>query len=66
MNKPPWCAQGDPRAIAAAVTRLQRDPALAARLARDGRIHVETHFNRTVMLDRMESLFLRHARARHR
>jgi glycosyltransferase involved in cell wall biosynthesis len=58
--------KGDPAAIAAAVTRLQRDPALAARLARDGRIHVETHFSRTVMLDRMESLFLRHARARHR
>jgi glycosyltransferase involved in cell wall biosynthesis len=56
--------KGDPAAIVAAITRLQRDPALAAQLARAGRAHVERHFSRTVMLDRMESLFLRHARRR--
>ena len=56
--------KGDPAAIAAAIARLRRDPALAARLARAGRVHIETHFSRTVMLDRMESLFLRYARPR--
>ena len=56
--------KSDPPAIAAAIRRLQQDPALAARRARDGRNHVDNHFSRTVMLDRMESLFLRYARPR--
>jgi glycosyltransferase involved in cell wall biosynthesis len=54
----------DPAAIAAAITRLQGDPALAARLAAAGRAHVEEKFSREAMLDRMESLFLRYARPR--
>nr|WP_200915979.1 glycosyltransferase family 4 protein [Jeongeupia sp. HS-3] len=54
----------DPAAIVAAITRLQQDPKLAARIGEAGRIHIETNFSREVMLDRMESLFLRHARPR--
>jgi glycosyltransferase involved in cell wall biosynthesis len=58
--------KGNPMAIAAAIRRLRHDPALAARIAHKGRLHVEAHFSRTVMLDRMESLFLRYARTRQR
>jgi glycosyltransferase involved in cell wall biosynthesis len=57
--------KSDPAALAAAITRLQRDPALAARLAAAGRAHVEANFSRNAMLDRMESLFLRFARPRN-
>jgi glycosyltransferase involved in cell wall biosynthesis len=57
--------KGDPAAIAAAIVRLRQDPALAARLAHAGRVHVETFFSRTAMLDRMERLFLRYARSGH-
>lgn len=57
--------KSDPAAIAAAITRLQRDPALAARLAAAGRAHVDANFSRNAMLDRMESLFLRFARPRN-
>lgn len=56
--------KSDPAAIAAAVTRLQGDPALAARLAAAGRAHVEANFSRQAMLERMEGVFLRFARPR--
>ncbi len=45
-------------ALAAALARLEDDPALRARLAGRGREHVQAHFARGRMLERMEAVFL--------
>ncbi len=55
----------DVAGIAAALTRLSQDPALAARLGAAGRVHVLRHFSLDAMLDATEQLFSDIRRARN-
>ena len=49
----------DPEAMAAALARLLRDPALAGRLARGGQERVASGFSSEARLDRIEALYAR-------
>jgi glycosyltransferase involved in cell wall biosynthesis len=48
---------GDPAALAEAVTRLLRDPELAAAFGRAGRARVEGHLRLDTMVERTEALY---------
>lgn len=47
----------EPRALAAAICRLLRDPALRARFVRNGREHVLRNFTRSRLIERTEQLY---------
>ena len=47
---------GDAAGIAAAITRLASEPGLARDLGRNGRAHVEQHFARSEMAEKMEAI----------
>jgi glycosyltransferase involved in cell wall biosynthesis len=56
----------DAAALVAAITRLRRDPALAARIAHQGRAHVEAHFDAVTNTQRLLDLLkdrIEHRRA---
>ena len=48
---------GDPAALAEAVTRLLRDPELAAAFGRAGRARVERELRLDTMVERTETLY---------
>ncbi len=50
---------GDPGALAAAITRLAHDRALARRLGADARRHVRRHYSREAMRRRFEDFYTR-------
>ena len=57
---------GDPQALAAAVDRLLRDPALARRLATAARHRAREQFGRDAMVRRFEAFYYQLARMEHR
>lgn len=48
----------DPEALAQSIALLLREPELAARLAKEGRRRVETHYSREAMVRRFERFYL--------
>jgi len=47
---------GDPQALANALIRLERDPRSGVEMGRRGREYVATHFDRTALAQKMETL----------
>jgi glycosyltransferase involved in cell wall biosynthesis len=48
---------GDPDALAEAIRRLAADPDGCRAMGRSGRAYIETHFDRAVLADQLETLF---------
>lgn len=50
---------GDPDALAAAILKLNHDRAGCQVMGRQGRAYIEAHFDRAVLADQLEALFLK-------
>jgi len=58
-SKSGFCAEaGDPDALADAVLRIYRDPAMREEMERNGRMYAETYFDRNHSIDQYDQLLL--------